>query len=400
MISAEERHQNIDGQDQKLIRIPFGEYADLLRARRRWLAKVAGVGLILSLAIALLLPNQYSSTAQLMPPDPQTFSSSSGSSVMSALTGSNSAVLPSSSFLMQQRSPGATAIGVLSSFTVQDDIINRFDLRSVYHCKLYIDARRKLAANTKLGDDTKTGIISITVKDRDPKRARDIAQAYVEELNRLINSLSTSSARREREFLDGRLKAIKSDLEASSVALSHFASSNATLDPGREGEVAVDTVARVQDQLMTAESDLSGLKAVYSEDNVRVREARARVGELESQLRMLGGKDSKMMDANGESHQLLPSVRNVPLLGVTYSDLYRQVNLDATLYETLTKQYELARVQEAMDIPPIKVLDAPSLAERKSSPHRAIIILAGTFLFGLGGAVWILVPKLWELVGN
>jgi capsular polysaccharide biosynthesis protein len=95
---------------------------------------------------------------------------------------------------MSARTPGGTFIGILDSQTAQDDIINRFDLRRVYHRKFYFDTRKILTERTAIVEDKKSGIISIAVTDRDPNRARDLAEAYVEELNKLVNKVSTSSA--------------------------------------------------------------------------------------------------------------------------------------------------------------------------------------------------------------
>ena len=122
---------------------------------------------------------------------------------------------------------------------------------------------------------------------------------------------------------------------------------------------------------------------MYSDDNVRVREARARIDELQSQLRKMGGIGGKVDGSDQKSDQLYPSIRELPILGVTYSDLYRQLTMQEAIYETLTKQYELAKVEEAKEIPPIKVLDEPQVPERKSSPHRSVIVLLWRLGFGL-----------------
>jgi capsule polysaccharide export protein KpsE/RkpR len=298
---------------------------------------------------------------------------------------------------MSARTPGATFIGILDSQTAQDDIINRFDLRRVYHCKLHVDARKILTGNTNSDEDKKSGIISISVMDRDPSRARDIAEAYVEELNKLVNSLSTSSARREREFLEQRLKSLKNELDASSVELSQFSSRNATLDIQKQGEATVEAAGKLQGELITAQSDLSGLKAMYTEDNIRVRQAQAQVNVLQSQLQKMGGEGEGVDSGDIKAGQLMPSIRKLPLLGVTYADLYRQVTMQESIYETLTKQYELAKVQEAKEIPPIKVLDEPQVPERKTSPHRAIIVVLCTLVTAFAGIAWIIARMLWDI---
>jgi capsule polysaccharide export protein KpsE/RkpR len=298
------------------------------------------------------------------------------------------------------RTPGGIFIGILNSQTAQDDIINRFDLQRVYHCKLYIDARSILSNQTTIVEDRSSGIISISVTDRDPNRARDLAEAYVEELDKLVNSLSTSSARREREFLEQRLKSIKSDLDASSVALSQFSSRNATINPQSQGQTLIAAASGLQGALISAQIELSGLKAMYSDDNVRVREARARIDELQSQLRKMGNIGGKADGADQKSDELYPSIRELPILGVTYSNLSRQLAMQEGIYETLNRQYELAKVEEAKEIPPIKVLDEPQVPERKSSPHRSIIVLLGILISAFLGVVWVIACKLWEITDD
>lgn len=395
--TADDQHQDI-ADNTSVFEIPISELVAAIWQRRRWLAKVIGLGVLASIGIAFLIPKQYTSTAQLMPPDNQTFASSS---MLAALSGLGGGVLASGGgSLLGQKSPGGTCIGILNSRTTQDDIINRFDLRKVYNHKLYLDARKTLVKSTVIVEDRKSGIITISVTDRDPGRAHDIVGAYIEELDKLVNSLSTSAARRERVFLEQRLKSIKEDLDASSSALSQFSSRNATMDIQKQGQATIDAAAKLQGELIAAQSELSGLKTQYSDDNVRVRTVRGRINELQSQLRKMNGVGEDLNGATLQAGQLFPSVRKLPLLGLTYYDLYRQVTMQEAIYETLTKQYELAKVQEAKEIPPIKVLDAPDLPERKSLPHRSIVILVGFLLSALGGIAWIVVGKLWELTDD
>jgi uncharacterized protein involved in exopolysaccharide biosynthesis len=377
--------------ESDLIQIPISKLWAAILGRRRWIAMSAAVGMLVSAIGAFLLPNEFSSTAQLMPVDQQAFSNVSQ---MNPLTGSGISIpTTGGGSLLSQRTPDATAIGVLSSSTVQNAIINRFDLRRVYGLRLYTDAREALARRTKFDEDKKTGIVSITVEDRDRYRARDIAQAYIDELEKLISSLSASSARREREFLEERLKSIKGQLDTNSVALSQFSSRNATLDIQRQGDATVAAAARVQSEVFTAEAELSALKASFSDDNVRVRATRARIGALQNELRTMAGKGD---GADLKSDELIPSVRQLPLLGLTYYKLSRQVNMDETLYEALTKQYELARVQEAKDIPVVGVLAAPEVAEKKSSPRRGLIVIGGMLISAVAVVVWIVAVTLWK----
>ncbi len=397
MRTAEEHETHVAENTYTVTQVQSMELVATVWRRRRWLAAFTLIGTAIVLGIGYLIPNEYTSTAQLMPPDQQSLATTS---MLSVLTGSGISLPSLNSGLLNQRTPGSTAIGILSSRTVQDDLINRFDLRSVYHCKYYFDARKILTAKTVFDEDHKSGIVSISVTDRDPHRARDMAAAYVEELDKLVNTLSTSAARREREFLESRLKSIKVDLDTRAQALSQFSSRNATMDPEKQGVATLDAVAKLQAELITAESELSGVKAVYTDDNVRVREIRARIAVLKNQLQKLGGAGTMAAGADLQSDEMMPSVRQLPLLGYTYYDLYRQVTVDESVYETLTKQYELAKVQEAKDIPPIKVLDPPEVPERHSYPHRSVFLIAGFFLSAFAGFVWIIASKLWTLADD
>jgi uncharacterized protein involved in exopolysaccharide biosynthesis len=393
-LSSAEEHDQIAAEDAAApIQISIAELGTVIWQRRSWLAKIIGLGALASIGIAFLIPSKYTSTAQLMPPDPQALSNTS---VLSALAGAGSIAPGLAGGLMSAKTPSGTFIGILSSRTAQDDIINRFDLRRVYHCKLYIDTRKILTERTTIVEDKKSGMISIAVTDRDRYRARDLAEAYVEELDKLVNKESTSSARRERIFLEERLKSIKSDLDTSSRALSQFSSRNATMDPQKQGEATVEAAGKLQGELIAAESELSGLKAQYTDDNMRVREVRGRIDELQRQLRKMGGVGEDVDGADLKTDQLLPSVRKLPLLGFTYYDLYRQVAMQDTIYQTLTKQYELAKVQEAKEIPPIKVLDEPQVAEKKSYPPRLIVMLLGTVLALFAAVLWVIFEAAWK----
>ncbi len=367
---------------------------------RWWLARLAAGGLVISTILAFVLPKEYESKVQLMPPDPQ--QSLSSMALMTALSGMPASAGASgiASTLLGIKSTGAMVVAVLKSRTVQDDLINRFDLRKVYRHRYYADARKELAKNTELEEDKQSGVITIAVTDRDPRRARDLAQAYVDELDDLLSRLSTSSARRERVFLEQRLTAVKQDLDDSSRQLSEFSSKNATFDVQNQAKAMIEAAAKLQGELIVAESEVRALEPMYSDENVRLRSARMRVAELRRQLQKMGGTSATANSSGSSADELYPPLRKMPLLGVTYYDLYRRVKIQETLYEILTKEYELAKVQEAKEIPTVKVLDSANVPEKKSFPPRLLIILLGTWLTLISGLAWIVVKEAWHRTGD
>ena len=368
---------------------------DLVARERRRILQFVVVGLVLSTAIAFLIPARYEATARLMPPDQ---SGGMAATMLGALAGKTGDGLGAmATDLLGMRTSGATLVGILGSRTVQDDLINKFDLRQVYSRSKYESARKMLQERTAVGEDRKSGIITIQVQDRSPERAASLAAGYVNELNSRVSQLTTSSAHRERVFLENRLLTVKQQLDEATLQLSRFASKTKTLDPQVEGKAMLEAASTLQGQLIAAQAELSGLEQIYGPDNSRVRAAAAKVGELKSKLLMLSGNKSTQGgdNADAQNGQLYPSLTQLPMLGNTYYDLSRQAKIDEAVYEALTKQYELAKVEEAKEIPTIKVLDEPVVPEKKVWPPRTLIISLGTLLAFCLGIAWLALRDTW-----
>lgn len=364
-------------------------------AERRFLFGMACAGLALSTIFAFLIPKRYVSTTQLMPPDAQ----SGGSLALMAglASGQMGGLGALAGDLAGIKSTGALFIGVLRSRTVEQRMVERFDLKKVYGVRLDESARERLAENTGISEDRKSGIITLNVTDRDPKRAAAITGAYVEELDTMMAQLTTSSAHRERTFLEERLAAVKGDLESAEKEFSQFASKNATIDITEQGKAMVGAAATVEGQLMGAQATLEGLKQTYTDDNVRVRSIQARINELRRQLQEVSGKAGGRAEASGAGTDAgYPTLRQLPILGVPYADLFRRLKVEEAVYETLTKQYELAKVQEAKEIPTVKVLDAAAVPERKSFPPRLFYMFLGTMGSTALGLVWVAGRARWR----
>lgn len=370
----------------------------LLWRERRFLSRVTGVGIVSTLIVALLIPSQYESTTRLMPPDsPSTSGIAMLASMSAAKTGGGGGIGALAGDLLGLKSSGELFVGILQSRTVQDRLIERFDLKKVYHKKLWESARKELASNTSISEDRKSGIIVITVNDKDPHRATAMGDAYVAELNRLVAELSTSGAHRERLFLEERLKSVQQDLEAAEKDFSQFSSKNMAIDIKEQGKAMVEAAAMLQGQLIAAESQQEALRQIYSDDNVRVRSVRAQIAELRQQLEKVGGKgDDVSTDAGSSKDTLYPSIKKLPLLGVPWADMYRRTKVQEAVFEALTQQYELAKVQEAKETPSVKVLDSANIPERKSFPPRTLIVLLGALLFLGGGMAWVLGKAHWH----
>jgi len=368
---------------------------DLVARERRRILQFVVAGLIVSTAAAFLIPARYEATARLMPPDQSGGMTATMLGALAAKAGDGLGSMATD--LLGMRTSGATLVGILGSRTVQDDLINKFDLRKVYSKSKYESARKLLQERTAIGEDRKSGIITIQVQDRNPERAAMLAGGYVSELNSRVSQLTTSSAHRERVFLENRLQSVKERLDEATLQLSRFSSKNKTFDPQMEGKTMLEAAATLQGQLIAAEAELSGLQQIYGPDNSRVRAAAARIGELRSKLMtMSGNKTAPAEGPDSQNTQLYPSLSQLPMLGNTYYDLARQAKIDEAVYEALTKQYEMAKVEEAKEIPTIKVLDEPVVPEKKVWPPRTVIISLGTLLAFCLAIAWLALRDMWS----
>lgn len=318
----------------------------------------------------------------------------------------------------------ALFVSLLQSRTVQDHLVERFDLRKVYWDRTWEDAREDLEKHSEITADRKNGIVTIRVRDENPDRAAALVQGRIDELNLLVMRLDATSAHRERLLLENRLVQVRKDLESAQKELSKYESDN--LIPETDGQeqlmtealgekqeksivdqrqlegqdsiytddsaqdraaqpdleaqdgVMIKVVIDAQRELIADQADLESLRESYTAGNTRVRTTQAKVNQVQRELAKLVGKFNPPAPANQNSQSPLPSLRQLPLIGIDYADLYRPVAIDEAVFDTLIREDELAKVTEVRNIPSIKILDPPDVPENKSWPSRLWIILLST----------------------
>ena len=394
--ASENGGTQFDAPAKMVVRAEDRDKLRLLWNHRRTIVHCTIAGLALSTIIAFLIHNRYESSIRLMPPEQV---NPAMSMMLAATTGgkSDSSLGTMASDLLGMKSSSALFVEMLRGRTVEDDVITKFNLRKIYSDRYMDDARRDLAGNSDVLEDRRSGMISVRVTDKDPQRAAAMAQEYVDELDRLVAQVNTSAAHRERVFLEGRLVGVKRDLETAEKGFSDFASKNTALDVPAQGKAMIEAAAALEGQIIVAQTELQSLKQIYADGNVRVRAANARVAELKKQLNKLGGKSDETISPSDSTESLAyPSLRQLPRLGVSYADRYRDTKIQEAIFETLTREYELAKVQEAKETPSVKVVDPPEVPQRKTFPPRMLIILAGTVLTVLFAITWILINASWE----
>jgi uncharacterized protein involved in exopolysaccharide biosynthesis len=379
-------------------------HAAILWQYRRALSRITVLSLVGSLAVAFLIPKQYKSSASIMPPDPP----NPGAAMLAALAGHLGSVgaLSLAGALPGGHSSAELFIDLLRSGTVSDHLIDRFDLQHVYRKRYRVDTAKRLARLTRITENKKSGVITIEVEDTSRERARALAQAYLDELNQLVVRTNTSSAHRERVFIEQRLHDVQASLEEAEIRLSRFASNSTAIDIKEQTHAMLDAGARTQSELMIEQSGLDGLRQMYGDSNVRVRESEARIASLESQLtRMAGSPSANAADGVADAPRnatllrdpapLYPSLRQLPQLAVPYADLYRSVQEQEVLSQLLAQQYETARIEEAKDIPAVSIIDSPGLPEKKAFPPRLLLALLLTSLSFVASSSFFLLRHYW-----
>jgi capsule polysaccharide export protein KpsE/RkpR len=370
------------------------ENASLFWDFRQAFARVAGTVFVLSILIALLLPKEYVSGARIMPPE----QGGNTAAMLAALVGKSSAggLAGLAGSLLGAKNNGALFVALLHSGTVSGHLIDRFDLQRVYHKRYREDTAKRLGHLTKITEDPKSGVITIAVTDETRQRARDLAQGYLDELNNLVAKVNTSSAHREREFIEQRLNTVQAELQRAQLELSDFSSKNTTIDIKEQTRATVDAGAKLEGQLIAGESELDSLRHIYGNQNVRVRAAEARNAILQRELQRANGQSS--MDPDGKdidpSHPY-PALRQLPQLGVRWANLYRNVRIHETVFDLLSEEYETARIEEVKSIPTVSVIDVPGLPEKKSGPHRTLIVLISILLSAIMTAAFLLARRSW-----
>ena len=327
---------------------------------------------LLAMVASLMMTPMYVSTAKLMQPQQQQ------SSGMSAMLGQLGGLAGAASGLSGLKSPSDLYIGLLESRTIADSLIARFKLQERYQAKMDI-TRAILANNVQLSAGRKDGMISISVTDKDPKFAADLANGYVEELTRLTQTMALTEASQRRMFLEKQLFDAKEQLANAEVALRKTQEATGMLQMDGQVQAIITNAAQLRGTIAAKEVQLNSLRTFATGQNPELLRAQEELRSLRTQLAKLErdqpDKDSSFMVPTGK----------LPAVGVEYVRSVRNVKYYETIFELLAKQFELAKMDEAKNASSVQVLDAAIPAENKFKPKRALITISGVILgFVLG----------------
>ena len=345
--------------------IDLTELFRALSRRRRLILGITAASAAVALVVSLLLPVYYKAETRILPPQDK------GSNLAAQLMGQAGGLIALAGGAAGVKSQGELFVAMTKSRTVLDRMVDRFDLMKLYKGKYREDARKNLVEVLKVLEDKKSGIISLTVEDRDPKRAADMANAFVEELKSLAGGLAISEAGQRRMFFEDQLRQTKESLSRAEEDIKGFQQQTGMFQVDAQARAIIEGIARLRAGIAVKEVEAKVLRSFATAQNPDLQ-------RVEEEVRALRIELEKVETSKGSGFDPLMSSGRVPEMGTEYLRKLRQLKYNETLFELLSKQFELAKLDEARDAVVIQVIDRAIPPERKSRPKRSFIVILAT----------------------
>lgn len=352
-----------------------------LARHKRLIVVLPILAALTSAAVSFALPNIYRASTKLMPPQ----QSQSGASALLSQLGGAAGIAAGMAGI---KNPNELYVSMLKSRTIADRLINQFALTKIYETASIEKTRRILEENSIISSG-KDGLITIEVEDKDRRLAAALANSYVSELLRLTSVIAVSEASQRRLFFERQLNISKSNLAKAEAALKGGLDVNGVISVDSESRAVVETVARLRAQVSAKTIELNSMAAFVTSDHPKYRQATQELNSLRAELSKLENgssqEDKVRQKSTDKSTDSSGGLKNIQLL--------RDIRYNQMLYEMLSKQYEVARLEEAKEPSIVQVLDTAVEPELKFKPKRSMIVLTSTI-----GAL--LIAILWAFISE
>jgi uncharacterized protein involved in exopolysaccharide biosynthesis len=345
-------------------------FTAILRSKK-FILLVGVLFAIVGMLISLKLPVRFTATAELMPP--QVTRGGNTSTLLSQLSSASDAGFAGISSVLQAKTQAETYVVILDAWPIEEELVKRFGLVSVYHSRNETEARLKLKAHTVVAA-TKDGFITVTVTDGDRKRSAELANGYVIALQNFLHGLSLTEASQRRSFYEAELAKAKDDLTAAEVNFKKTQQSSGMISLDSQARTLIESAAGLRGEITAKEVELQELRTYSTEANPQVQLAETELSALRGQL--------AQMETHGQGGYSGGSLSSVPGAELDFVRATRDLKYQESLYDLMVKQYEGSRVDEDRDAPIVQVVEPALPPEFKSGPHRGIITLE-FFAFGL-----------------
>ena len=344
----------------------------VIAERKRIILGITAVFIILAIAYSLTLPNGYTATATLLPPQDSSVSASLASQLggIAALAGGGFGI----------KNSNDTFVALLKSRTVEDAMAQHFGLMQEYHVQHLSDAGKIFESHAKVDGSGPGGLIRISVVDRDPRRAAELANGYIDQLRNLSQHLAITEASQRRLFFEQELEQAKVNLANSEEALKQTEQTTGVMQLDNQARALSESATSLRAQIVTREVEIQGMQTYATGENAQLVQAQRELESLRAQLAKVGGSED-----SPSSELIIPKGR-VPEAGLEYLRKLRDVKYNETIFDILARQYEAAKLDEAKQGALIQVVDQAVPPDSRSSPKRRLIVILATalgFFFGV-----------------
>lgn len=352
----------------------------VLAKRRRTILWFTVACAALGIVVSFIVPKRYTATVTLLPPRQE----SSLSSMLASQLGNLGGMAALAGGSLGLKNPNDMYVAMFQSQTAEDAMIKRFNLMQEYHKRYLSDARKEFEHYATVDGSTKDGLIHISVEDRDPKRAADLANGYVDEFRDLSQHLAITEAGQRALFFQQQLALARNNLSDAEDALLDTEKKTGLIQLDSQARALIESAASLNAQIAVKEMQIRGMQTYATGENAQLMQAQQELESLRAQLGKLGGTASL-----AEGGILVPKGQ-VPKASLEYARKLREVKYYDTIFNLLAQQYELAKLDEAKEGALIQVVDPAIPPDKKSSPKRTLIILCALLLGLLIGIFWAL----------
>lgn len=341
----------------------------LVLLRRKWLIFwITFFAIVVSVTYSLVIPEKFTATARILPPQKP---ESGISSILSQAGGAFGGL--AAGLLGGAQTSSDLYVGIMKSRTVADVLISKFDLKKLWDKEYLVQVYRELSDITEINVSKDTGIINVSVEEEDPKRAADMANTYVETLNQINKTVNITEGQRKRVFLEKRLEKAKKDLIKAETDLQAFQEKYKIISINEQAKAAIEGAAEIKGEIIAAQTELEVLKKFGTEKQNEAIMLKSKIEELQHQLAKIeSGNPTK----DGDNFYI--PFKELPDLGMRLARLMREAKIQEQVFELLTSQYEMAKIEEAKDMSTIQILDEAVPPDKKSSPRRSLIVIIST----------------------
>jgi tyrosine-protein kinase Etk/Wzc len=348
---------------------------------KRLIAAVTLIAAIGSVVVGLLLPKIYTARATLLAPGSQ---QQSGSAAALAALGSLGGLVGGAA----AKSPDELYVALLKSDSVERALAQSFDLMTRYDAPNYEALLKAMPQHIRISSDKKSGLITVEVDDKDPQFAANLANAHDAEVTKVLGRLAVSEAQLRRVFFEKQMNETKEKLVQAEQNMRQMQEKTGVIVLDKQAEALITGAAQVRALISQREVQLKVLRTSATEQNPDVMRLNSELLALRAELARMestrGGNDGSTVD--------IP-VGKLPEAGIEYLRARRELKLQETLLESMVRQYEAAKLDEAKEGPELQQVDIAVPPDHKSKPSVALIAIASTLLALLASTGFVLTRR-------